>query len=209
MGDDDKKSSGGIKCQSAVSVALRIAAMGVAVASAVLMVTASECTVFLYYGGPPHTVTYRDFGPFVYLVVANFIAAFMEAIAIFLSICNICKKGNEGKPAKVLLPLLDVAVPALLYSATGAAFAAAEYLSYCAPNGGKRISVCGYSSAGNFCNQVHTAMYISLTAAAIFSAAVVVMNWPAAGGGKKPAGSDSESDSGCSEACNHGCHSKH
>ncbi|KAG8090264.1 hypothetical protein GUJ93_ZPchr0011g27111 [Zizania palustris] len=214
MGDGDKKESGGgIKCQSAVSVALRIAAMGVAVASAVLMVTASECTVFLYYGGPPHTVTYRDFAPFVYLVVANFIAAFMEGIAIFLSICNICKKGSEGKPAKVLLPLLDVAVPALLYSATGAAFAAAEYLSYCSPNGGRRISVCSYSGAGNFCNQVHTAMYISLTAAAIFSAAVVVMNWPPSGGGggdKKPAaGSDSESDSGCSEACNHGCHSKH
>ncbi|KAL5204713.1 hypothetical protein ABZP36_009584 [Zizania latifolia] len=183
MCDNDKKESsgGGIKCLQALSVILRIATMAVAVASAVLMVTASECTVFLYYGGPPHTITYRSFGPFV-----------------------ICKKGKEAKTAKVVLPLLDVVVPALLYSATGAAFAAGEYLSYCAPNN-RRISVCGYSGTGNFCNQVHIAMYISLTAAAAVSAAVVVHNWPPSEGGKKSE-SDSDSDS---EACHHGCHSKH
>ncbi|KAG8090467.1 hypothetical protein GUJ93_ZPchr0011g28223 [Zizania palustris] len=206
MCDNDKKESsgGGIKCQQALSVILRIAAMAVAVASAVLMVTASECTVFLYYGGPPHTITYRSFGPFVYLVAANFVAASMEGIAIFLSICSVCKKGKEEQAAKVALPLLDVAVPALLYSATGAAFAAGEYLSYCEPNN-RRISICGYSGTGNFCNQVHIAMYISLTAAAAVSAAVVVHTWPPSEGGKKSE-SDSDSDS---EACHHGCHSKH
>ncbi|KAL5204679.1 hypothetical protein ABZP36_009550 [Zizania latifolia] len=178
--------------------------MAVAVASAVLMVTASECTVFLYYGGPPHTITYRSFGPFVYLVAANFVAASLEGIAIFLSICSICKKGKEGQTAKVMLPLLDVAVPALLYSATGAAFAAGEYLSYCEPNN-RRISVCGSaaSGTGNFCNQVHIAMYISLTAAAAVSAAIVVHNWPPSEGSKR-----SESD-WKSEACHHGSHSKH
>jgi hypothetical protein len=74
-----------------------------------------------------------------YLVVASSIGAFMEAIAIFLTIC----KKKDGTPAKVLLPLLDAAVPVLLYSATAAAFAAGD-MSYCAV--GKRGGGCGSDS---------------------------------------------------------------
>uniref|UniRef100_A0A0D9XUT5 CASP-like protein n=1 Tax=Leersia perrieri TaxID=77586 RepID=A0A0D9XUT5_9ORYZ len=188
-----------------VNLALRIVVLGLAVAAAALMATASQCTIFLYYGGPLHTITYKDFGPFVYLVVASSIGAFMEAIAIFLSICKIKK---DGKPAKVLLPLIDAAVPALLYTATAAAFAAGN-MSYCAVNG-HRVGVCTTAAAGNFCNQVHIAMYVSLAAGVALLFAEIVKNWPA--GDKKDCGSDgclSDSDSDKSTPCRHGCHSKH
>uniref|UniRef100_A0A453M2D4 CASP-like protein n=1 Tax=Aegilops tauschii subsp. strangulata TaxID=200361 RepID=A0A453M2D4_AEGTS len=59
---DDKESKGRL---NAVNIAARVAAMGLAVASAALMVTASQCTVVLPNGAEAHTVTYSDFGPFV------------------------------------------------------------------------------------------------------------------------------------------------
>jgi hypothetical protein len=77
MCEGEKKkdsSSGALYC---VNLALRIVVLGLAVAAAALMATASQCTIFLYYGGPLHTITYKDFGPFVYaqiklnLVVQN------------------------------------------------------------------------------------------------------------------------------------------
>jgi len=186
----------------AVNIAGRIAAMGLAVASAALMATASQCTIVLPYGGPAHTVTYSDFSPFVYLVVANAIAAVMVGVAIFLSVW---KKGS-GKCSRVLIPLLDVAAPALLYSSTGAAFATSEYLSYCTPNG-RRVSVCNGAFAGtrNFCSQVRMAMYISLAAAGAASAAELVKNLTLS---SLSFGSDSDSsssDSGSEDGCAHGC----
>ena len=195
--DGDKESKGRL---NAVNIAARVAAMGLAVASAALMVTASQCTIVLPNGAEAHTVTYSDFGPFVYLVVANAIAAVMVGVAIFLSVW---KKGS-GKCSKVLVPLLDVAAPALLYSATGAAFATTEYMSYCSPRGRGRVSVCDGTVRGtnNFCSQVHMAMYISLSAAGAVSAAELVKNLTLPFGSS---GSDSDSDAGCE----HGCHHKH
>ncbi|XP_037436558.1 CASP-like protein 1U3 [Triticum dicoccoides] len=195
-GDGDE-SKGRLK---AVNVAARVVAMGLAVASAALMVTASQCTIVLPNGAEAHTVTYSDFGPFVYLVVANAIAAVMVGVAIFLSVW---KKGS-GKCSKVLVPLLDVTAPALLYSATGAAFATTEYMSYCSPRGRGRVSVCDGTVRGtnNFCSQVHMAMYISLAAAGAVSAAELVKNLKLS---FCSSGSDCESDAGCE----HGCHHKH
>ncbi|KAJ1276624.1 hypothetical protein BS78_05G228400 [Paspalum vaginatum] len=199
---DEKKES---KTATAISVAGRIAGMGLAVASAVLMATASQCTVYAAYGVRPRTVTYSNFPPFVYLVGANAIAAFLEAIAIFLSVW---KKGKDKK-ATVLMPLLAAAVPALLYSATGAAFAASTNLNYCSAYG-QRVSVCAGSAAGggsNFCTQVRIAIYVSLAAAIAVSIAEVVS---ALGGSASHSDSDSDSssssESGC---CDHGCHHKH
>ncbi|KAF7061503.1 hypothetical protein CFC21_068193 [Triticum aestivum] len=195
-GDGDE-SKGRLK---AVNIAARVVAMGLAVASAALMVTASQCTIVLPNGAEAHTVTYSDFGPFVYLVVANAIAAVMVGVAIFLSVW---KKGS-GKCSKVLVPLLDVAAPALLYSATGAAFATTEYMSYCSPRGRGRVSVCDGTVRGtnNFCSQVHMAMYISLAAAGAVSAAELVKNLKLS---FCSSGSDCDSDAGCE----HGCHHKH
>ena len=205
MYDEEKKES---KCATAVSIAGRIAGMGLAVAAAVLMATASQCTVYAAYGARPRTVTYSDFPPFVYLVGAASIAAFLEAIAIFLVVW---KKGKD-KTAKVLMPLLGVAVPALLYSATGAAFAAVADMSYCFANG-RRVSVCAGSAAAggvgssNFCSQVHISVYLLLAAAVAVSVDEVVR-----GVGGSAYGGDSDSDSSSSSesgGCDHGCHHKH
>jgi len=205
MHDEEKKES---KWATAVSIAGRIAGMGLAVAAAVLMATASQCTVYAAYGARPRTVTYSDFPPFVYLVGAASIAAFLEAIAIFLVVW---KKGKD-KTAKVLMPLLGVAVPALLYSATGAAFAAVSDMSYCSANG-RRVSVCAGSAAAggiggsNFCSQVHISVYLSLAAAVAVSVAEVVRGvGGSASGGDSDSKSSSSSESG---GCDHGCHHKH
>ncbi|KQJ87479.1 CASP-like protein 1U3 [Brachypodium distachyon] len=205
-GNGHKSSSKG--GPNAVNIAGRIAAMALAVASAALMATASQCTVLLPNGSPAHTVTYSDFSPFVYLVAANAIAAFMVGAAIILSVW---KKG-KGKPSRFLLPFLDAAAPALLYSATGAAFAAGQYMSYCSTQG-RRVSVCDVvagegavrGTTRSFCSQVHMAMYISLAAAAAASAAELAKNVPLSLGCGSD-GSDSESEAG---GCGHGCHSKH
>ncbi|XP_062183189.1 CASP-like protein 1U3 [Phragmites australis] len=198
--EEKKESSMGA---NAVSIAAGIAGMGLAVASAALMATASQCTVYAAYGARPRTVTYSDYPAFVYLVVANAIAAFLEAIAVFLSVW---KKGKD-KRARVLMPLLGAAVPALLYSATGAGFAAGNYMSYCSAYG-KCISVCSGAGGSNFCSQVHLSVYLSLAAAVAVSIAEVVRSVPLSMslGGGSDSDSSSSSDSG---HCGHGCHSKH
>ncbi|WVZ50083.1 hypothetical protein U9M48_001373 [Paspalum notatum var. saurae] len=201
MPDDEKKES---KTATAIIIAGRIAGMGLAVASAVLMATASQCTVYAAWGARPRTITYSDYPPFVYLVGANAIAAFLEAIAIFLSVW---KKGKD-KTAKVLMPLLGAVVPALLYSATGAAFAAATNLYYCSAYG-QRVSVCAGSAASgssNFCSQVHIAVYVSLAAAVAVSVAEVVSALGGSSHGDSDSCSSSSSDCG---GCDHGCHHKH
>jgi|UniRef100_A0ACD5W8K3 uncharacterized protein (TIGR01569 family) len=199
--DDGKSKSKGRL--HAVNIAGRIAAMGLAVASAALMATASQCTIILPNGGPAHTVTYSDFSPFVYLVVANAIAAVMVGVAIFLSVW---KKGR-GKCSRVLLPLLDIAAPALLYSSTGAAFATSEYLSYCSSYG-RRVSVCDGALGGgtrSFCSQVRMAMYISLAAAGAASAAQLVkcLALSTASCDDDSSSSSSGSDDGCAHGCKH------
>ncbi|XP_062198170.1 CASP-like protein 1U4 [Phragmites australis] len=171
----------------------RIAGMALAVAAATVMAAASECTVYAAYGARPRTVTFRDFPAFVYLVVATAIAATLEMIAIFLSAW---KKGKD-KTARKLLPVLAVAVPALLYSSAGAAIAVGWDISYCAANG-RRLSVCGRNDSGGFCARVHASMWLSLGAAVVVSAA----EWATLQGNHGGSDSDSDSDSVC-------CHCKH
>ncbi|GJN25757.1 hypothetical protein PR202_gb13628 [Eleusine coracana subsp. coracana] len=207
MCEDEKSSGSSSKCANAISVAARIGGMGLAVASAALMATASQCTIYAAYGARPRTVTYSSYAPFVFLVVANAMAAFLSAIAVFLSVW---KKGKD-KVARILLPLIGAAVPALLYSSTGAAFAANGDLTYCSAYG-KRVSVCAADAYGggssNFCSQVRVAIYLSLGAAIAVSVAEVLRSLPfmALGGGGSDSDSSSSSDSG---GCDHGCHHKH
>ncbi|CAL4986206.1 unnamed protein product [Urochloa decumbens] len=204
MHEEEKKKES--KTATAISIAGRIAGMGLAVAAAVLMSTASQCTVYTAYGARPRTVTYSSFPPFVYLVGAAAIAAFLEAIAIFLCVW---KKGGDKK-AKILMPLLAAAVPALLFSAAGAGFAAANDMSYCSAYG-QRVSICAGSAAGgssNFCSQVHIAVYLALAAAVVVSVAEVVRALGGSGSGDG-GGCDSDSSSSSEGGCDHGCHHKH
>jgi len=205
---DEKKSGGGGKWRHPVSLVFRIAGMGLAVAAAAVMATASECTVYAdYYGARPRTVAYRDFPAFVYLVVAASIAAALEAVAIFLCVCG--RKGAGRKAGAVLAPLLAAAAPALPYTSAGAAFAAGWDIYYYMEPSGRRLSVCASSVGSRFCAQVHVSMWLSLSAAV----AVSLAEWAAAargchGGSGCGSCSDSDSDSDDS-VCGHGCHSKH
>jgi hypothetical protein len=136
-----------------------------------------------------------------FLVIANAMAAFLGAIAVFL---GVWKKGKDKK-ARVLLPLIGAVVPALLYSSTGAAFAARSDMTYCSEYG-RRVSVCRYGG-GNLCSQVRLAIYLSLAAAIAVSVAEVVRSLPLSfGGGGSDSDSSSSSESG---GCDHGCHHKH
>ncbi|OEL17964.1 CASP-like protein 1U4 [Dichanthelium oligosanthes] len=202
----EKKSGGGSgKWHHPVSLVFRIAGMGLAVASAAVMATASQCTVYADYGARPRTVTYTDFPAFVYLVVAASIAAALEAVAIFLSVC----KGKGKKARAVLMPLLAAVVPALLYTSAGAAFGAGWDIYYYMEPSGRRLSVCASSVGGRFCAQVHVSMWLSLGAAV----AVSLAEWAAMSrcchGGGGGGGSCSDSDSDSESVCGHGCHSKH
>ncbi|CAL4986205.1 unnamed protein product [Urochloa decumbens] len=199
---EQKKKSGGGKWRHPVSLVFRIAGMGLAVAAAAVMAAASECTVYADYGARPRTVTYADYPPFVYLVVASSVAAAMEAVAVFLAVC---KDGKAGKKARaVVMPVIAAVAPALFYTAAGAAFAAGWDIYYYMEPSGRRVSICRSSVGDRFCKQVHVSMWLSLGAAV----AVTVAEWAAATA-CGCSDSDSDSDSDSESVCGHGCHSKH
>nr|CAB3492147.1 unnamed protein product [Digitaria exilis] len=207
---DEKKKKKSGDWRHPVSLVFRIAAMGLAVAAAAVMATASQCTVYVDYDlARPRTITFADFKAFVYLVVATAIAAGLEAVAIFLSV--FCKKGKGKKVGKWLMPVLAAVVPALLYTSAGAAFAAGWDIFYYMEPTGRRLSICSSSIGSRFCKQVHVSMWLSLGAALAVSLAELVATWPGGhGGGGGGSGSDgSDSDSDCDSVCGHGCHCKH
>jgi hypothetical protein len=47
------------------------------------MATASQCTIVLYNGGPAHTVTYSNFGPFVYVQELRHVHLIETEVAIY------------------------------------------------------------------------------------------------------------------------------
>ncbi|TVU23805.1 hypothetical protein EJB05_26187, partial [Eragrostis curvula] len=208
MGHGEKKSDK-CKCAYAIVIAASIAVIGLAVASSVLMATASQCTIYADYNPRPKVVTYSDYRPFVYLVWANATAAVLAAIAVFLSVW---KKGKD-KVARKAMPFVSAAVAALLYSSTGAAFAAGDgMMTYLSSAHGRRVSVCDADVAGgNFCRQVRVAILLSLGAAIMVIVVEVVKGLALSKKKSSCDGSDSDSDSEsdvCGHGC-HGCHSKH
>ncbi|OEL16945.1 CASP-like protein 1U2 [Dichanthelium oligosanthes] len=164
----------------AVTLLLRLCTLALAIASAVVMATASGCTI---YGvdGAAATVTYKDYPPFVYLVGCNITATILEVAAVYLQLGKSDDEEEAPVLPRVVLVVLDVAVQVLLYSATGAVFAAVT--AY-----GAQISACA-GAAGHFCAQVHKAKLICF--GACFSAALAAIAkdvqlpfsvWPIASG---------------------------
>jgi len=102
-----------------------------------------------------------------YLVGFNIAATILEAVGIYL---QVGKGGGDDEEApkvvRVLLVFLDVAVPALLNLATGAAFSAVVAYR-------PQISACS-GTAGRFCEQVHRSKLISLAAGISASSAAFV-----------------------------------
>ncbi|KAL6659828.1 hypothetical protein ACP70R_002657 [Stipagrostis hirtigluma subsp. patula] len=121
----------------AVSFLLRLSELVLALASAVVMATASATTVDEAGGGATATVTFKQYPPFVYLVGCNIVVAVLEAAAVYMQLVS---KGDDddegGKIPRVLLVAGDAVVQALLYSSTGAVFAVgAAQISACADGG--------------------------------------------------------------------------
>ena len=102
-----------------------------------------------------------------YLVWFNIAATILEAVGIYL---QVGKGGGDDEEApkvvRVLLVFLDVAVPALLNLATGAAFSAVVAYR-------PQISACS-GTTGRFCEQVHRSKLISLAAGISASSAAFV-----------------------------------
>ncbi|KAM3299926.1 hypothetical protein ACQJBY_041094 [Aegilops geniculata] len=114
----------------AVSLLLRLSALILALASAVMMATADDCTIA---GATPTAVTYRDYGAFVYLVGANVAAAVLEAAAVYLQLSGAGDDDDDGgSPLPgIILVVVDVLAQALLYSSTGAAYGAVVGVDAC------------------------------------------------------------------------------
>ncbi|KAM3412569.1 hypothetical protein ACQJBY_003973 [Aegilops geniculata] len=104
----------------AVSLLLRLSALILALASAVMMATADDCAIA--GATPPTAVTYRDYGAFVYLVWANVAATVLEAAAVYLQLSGDDDDDGGSQVPGVVLVVVDVLAQALLYSSTGAAY---------------------------------------------------------------------------------------
>ncbi|XP_039822777.1 CASP-like protein 1U2 [Panicum virgatum] len=157
----------------AVTLLLRLCTFGLALASAVVMATASDCTIYDADGTAATTVTFKNYPPFVYLVACNITAAILEMAAIYVYL-QLVNKGENEEAAPVLpgvvLVVVDVAVQVLLYSSSGAVFAAVT--AY-----GAQIRACA-GAAGHFCEQVHRAKLVGLGASFAAGLAAVTKDVP-------------------------------
>ncbi|XP_066320794.1 CASP-like protein 1U2 [Miscanthus floridulus] len=168
-----------------VTLLFRLSTLALALTSAVVMATASECTIYGLHDGAAATatvVTFKDYQPFVYLVGSNIAATILEVAAIYLQVVAGNKQGGDGDDEedappppminpRVVLVAADVAVQVLLYSATGAVFAAA--MAY-----GPQISACAGAASGHLCEQVRSSKIISLAASLAAGLASIAKDVP-------------------------------
>lgn len=105
------------------------------------------------------------------MVGSNIVAAILEAVAIYLQLTG--KEEDEEEPKKVpemLLVLIDVAIQALLYFATGALFAGEVAYQH-------ELKSC-ISGSGRFCDQVKRSKFLSLGASVSSSFAAAAKDIP-------------------------------
>ncbi|CAM0878061.1 unnamed protein product [Alopecurus aequalis] len=168
---------------SAATIILRLCVVMLAIASATVMAASSECTP---RSGAVVTFTYTRFRAFVLLVGCNITAAILEAAAVYLqlsiSVAAATAPADDDKTmtemeeeeeeeggisaAEVMLALVDMLVPALLYSAMAATYTAAEIY-------GDQIGACA-----RFAGQVVQAKILSLAACAAVTLAGVAKGLP-------------------------------
>ena len=117
-----------------------------------------------------------------YLVGSNIAATILEVAAIYLQVVAGNKQGGDANDEedappppminpRVVLVAADVAVQVLLYSATGAVFAAA--MAY-----GPQISACAGAAGGHLCEQVSRSKIISLAASLAAGLASIAKDVP-------------------------------
>ncbi|OEL17963.1 hypothetical protein BAE44_0021017 [Dichanthelium oligosanthes] len=152
----------------AVSLLFRIAALVLSVAAAALMGTASQLVIVDGDQGPfSYAVSYSHYNALTYFVAAGAISAVCSAAALYL--CAVRAAAAAAIGPLPLVPLLDAATQALLFSAAGAAFAARGVVGSAAGPWGSSAgeggggSVC--DAAGAFCGKVSVAAAVGAFAA--------------------------------------------
>jgi hypothetical protein len=102
-----------------------------------------------------------------YQVVLSITAAVLEAAAIYLQL------GEEEAPKlpRIILVVLDVVVPALVNTATGAVISAV--IAY-----GPEINACTAAAGGRFCEQVSRSKLLSIATSIAASSAAVAKDVP-------------------------------
>nr|CAB3462249.1 unnamed protein product [Digitaria exilis] len=118
MGGATGSSSGGEgrrNAWEAVSIVLRIATVGMSLASAVTTFASTQC-VSRDDGSAASTVSYSDYGSFKYAAIANLMSALLQAVAIWLEVLD--KDSKWAKTVhlidKVVLALTSTSAPLLL-----------------------------------------------------------------------------------------------
>ena len=169
--DDDPPPPPPPNGSAALALILRLCAVMLALASATVMAASSECTP--RSGDTVVTFTYTRFRAFVLLVGCSITAAILEAAAVYLqlsisvaaaaapadddkTVTELEEEEEDAGPsaAEITLVLVDLLVPALLYSAMAATYTAAEIY-------GDQIGACA-----RFAGQVVQAKILSLAACA-------------------------------------------
>nr|CAB3490457.1 unnamed protein product [Digitaria exilis] len=164
------------ECTKAVSLLFRIAALGLSVAAAVVMATATQLVIV---GGDrgssstsSYTISYSHYSALTYFVAATAISAVCTAAALYLYGVR-AAAGNGWLP---VMTLMDAAAQGFLFSAAGAAFAARGVIGggVAAPWGGSGTaidSVC--DAAGAFCGKVSVAAAVCALAAVAVAVAAL------------------------------------
>ncbi|KAJ1276622.1 hypothetical protein BS78_05G228200 [Paspalum vaginatum] len=170
----------------AVSLLFRIASLSLSVAAAVVMGTASEVVIVAAGGGRPssYSVSYSQYNALTYFVAAGAISAVCSAVALYLFAVRAAATAAIG--SLPLVPLLDAAAQAFLFSAAGAVFAARGAVGSAAgpwgSGGGRGAGLCDAAAA--FCGRVSVAAAICASAAVAVAVASLAKDARRGSGGR-------------------------
>ncbi|OQU83941.1 hypothetical protein SORBI_3005G202200 [Sorghum bicolor] len=162
----------------ALSLLFRIAALGLSLAAAIVMATASQLVIG---GGGGHesssySVSFGQYNALRYFVAAGAISAVCSAAALYLFAVR--ADFTVVVVSLPLVPVLDAAAQGFLFSAAGAAFATRDVVGG-GTSAGRGSSVC--DAAGAFCGRVTVAAAVCAFAAV--SVATAALASRDAGGG--------------------------
>ncbi|CAN6351917.1 unnamed protein product [Urochloa humidicola] len=115
----------------AVSIVLRIATVGMSLASAIMTFASTQC-VYRDDGSPAGAVSYSDYGSLQYSAIASLVSAVLEGVVIWLEVLG---KEEWAKTVefidKLVLALTSTSAPLLF---------AADNITSCGPPRGRRSS---------------------------------------------------------------------
>ncbi|PVH63006.1 hypothetical protein PAHAL_3G451700 [Panicum hallii] len=171
-------SSGEVGASEAISLVLRIATVGLSLASAIMTAASTQC-VLRDNGVAAGAVSYGDYYSFKYSALADLLSAVLQGVAIYL------EATRKGKAARAV-ELIDKLAQALT-STSGALLLAVDDITSCGgpPRGGgtggrrqRGGGLCG--QAGAFCGRFRVSSALSVAASVSVSASVYTRHAPVA-----------------------------